>query len=198
MASRGPRRSMDWTTAWRAMLPVYAFALVLEAFYPLFALVPWVVFLIYAFKSMTGSRVAEDPWQGRGSPRVYLQSFVGLLAVHLGGFPLALLGVPGVLETALLFGFAAFVFAALFVKGSAPPRIARERSRLRLGVGLAIAYAVTLAAALYGVLPAAGPEGIGVLAVLVALGIGSAAAFADADRRASRSEPLVARRTAKR
>src|SRR3990172_9349256 len=108
-----PRRGPDWPTAWRALVPVYGLATVLHAIFSLFAAPIWVIFFFYARTVLDSARLAEDPWQGRGSPRPYLIAFVLALGAHLVAFALLPSTSSGsVLVTAMAGGVAALSLPA--------------------------------------------------------------------------------------
>ncbi len=190
------RRGMDWPTAWSGIVPVYGFAILLDAVYPLFAVPIWIIFLIYAIKVINGARAAEDPWRGRASPRRYLLPFVaGIIVQDLSLATLAAGGLSGVIS-AMLGTLVALGAAAWFVAASAPPRIRDERRWLWLGAGSEILSALVLPATLVGSLSAAFDSPAIFLTRLLLAAI-SLAGFLLASHFASRQTPAVARKVAR-
>lgn len=155
--STAPPRRMDWHTAWRAMVPVYGLALVLHAFFPLFAAPLWLIFLYYAYKVLDTARVAESPWSGRGSPRPYFYTSSVLLLANLIAFALIPQDPSGRMSlTAAVSGIAALALVAMFVAWSAPPGVRDRKGLIRLGLALSLGSAFLGPAIVFGVLALSG------------------------------------------
>lgn len=197
MAS-GTRRGMDWPTAWSALVPVYALAAILHAILPLFAALVWIIFAFYAVKVLQGARLAEDPWRGRGNPRLYLFTFVLIMVVHLGSAAVAL-GATDVrtAATALVTLPLALGLAAWFVARTAPPGVRDEIGLLWTGVGSEFAGALIAPVYVFENLPTGGSLPLLASLASLALTIVSIVAFFLASRRARRREPAVARKVAR-
>lgn len=153
------RRGMDWPTAWRALLLVYALAVLLHIVYPLFAVPVWALFVIYAPKVLTGARLVRDPWGGRASPRIYLIAFVPLLAVALVTFAL-LSGTPQgdvpPLDVYLVYAMTvlfALSLAAVYMVASAPPTARARRGLLGLSLLAQVVSAFTQSTLLTAFVP---------------------------------------------
>jgi len=186
---------MDWTTAWRALLPVYGLAVVLHAFFPAFSVPVWAIYGYYGFKVLEGARTAERPWRGRGSPRPYLVSALLILVVHylsLVSFvasesrpALALLAVSLVMGMGLV---------ALFTAASAPPGIRDARGWIRAGFLAEVAASVVNPVVLGAFVYLGNAGGLGMQGLAIVLSASSYGAFVMASRAASRRAPAVARK----
>lgn len=142
---------MDWPTAWKGMVPVYAVAVISHAFFALFSVPFWVIFLVYAYKVLNAARFAEDPWQGHASPKPYLYVLPAALFADLGAFAvLPFTSSVNALLAAIAGSVAALCLAALFVAGSAPPGVRERRRWVRLGLGSEILAALAAPAILLG------------------------------------------------
>lgn len=185
---------MDWVSAWDAAMPVFGFALVLHALFPLFAVPVWIIFYLYASKILVGARLAEDPWGGRGSPRPYAVAGALALAFQVGG--VALFAASGSLNAAVtgtIAGIGALTLPALFLAGAAPPGVRDRRGVLRLGVALGAAASLVAPGVLFGALPFEGTAAAFVYLGQIGLAGASFAAFAAARRLGAR-RPVVAAR----
>lgn len=184
---------MDWMTAWRALLPVYALAVGLHALFPLFAVPIWVIFGIYGFKVLASARMAEDPWRGRGSPRAYLVSFVPMLVLN---FLVLLTASPSSLGGLLLYWLSFLLsmgLAAGFVAASAPPNVRKERALMRGGVVAELGSAFIASGLAASLLPG-GPSDVALLLGAFGLAVLSFAIFTYAGLRARSRTTAVARR----
>jgi len=195
MATAPPRR-MDWPTAWRAMVPVYGLALVLHAFFPLFAAPLWLIFLYYAYKVLDSARVAESPWSGRGSPRPYFYTFPVLLLANLIAFALIPQDPTGRMAlTAAVSGIAALALVAMFVAWSAPPGVRDRKALIRLGLVLGLGTALLGPAIVFGIIDlSAGAQAIAFAFGPTGLAFASGVAFVLAGRGAPRAPAEPARR----
>lgn len=195
MASK-PKRGMDWPTAWRALVPVYALGAILHAVFPLFAAPIWIIFFLYARMVLDGARLAEDPWRGHGSPRPYLVAFAFAMLLHLASFSLLQsTSSTSVLGSALVGGVAALTCAALFVAATAPPGVRERKAWIRAGAGFEILGALAGPTIILGVVRLSPPDqAVAVLAAPVSLAVLSSAGFLTAMRTAGRAAPAAARK----
>jgi hypothetical protein len=186
---------MDWITAWQAALPVYAFAVVLHAFLPLFALPVWVIFYLYGRKILDGARAAERPWRGRGSPKPYLVAGPLAFGIQIAGIATFAAGGPvSGAVTGTVAGIGSLVFPALFLSATAPPGARDRQDLLRVGLLCAFASSLVAPAVLFGALPLAGGGAALVYAAQIGLAAASAAAFFAAKRFGPARAPGVARK----
>lgn len=179
-------------------MPVYALAAILHAVLPLFAALVWIIFAVYGVKVLQGARLAEDPWRGRGSPRLYLFTFALVMAVHLGTGAVSLgLADARAVATALVTLPVALGLAAWFVARTAPPGVRDERALLWLGVGAEVSGGLIPPVYVFGDLPTSG--NVPVLASIgsFVLTVVSVAAFLVASRRGLRHAPAMARKIAR-
>lgn len=196
------RRGMDWPTAWSALVPIYALAAVLQAFFPPFAVPTWAVFVIYGLKVLDGARTVKDPWSGRSSPRAYLLAFVPILVLHLVAFTVVAQTPEGSVPPfgdLVLYWFSLLVavaLAAVFVAASAPPHVRSQRWLVRGGVTAELLSGLLATGLLTAVLPAP-PSGLAVLVASVGAAILSYAAFSYAGHVGRERAVHVARRVPK-
>ena len=196
------RRGMDWPTAWSALVPIYALAAVLQAFFPPFAVPTWAIFVIYGLKVLDGARTVKDPWAGRSSPRAYLIAFVPTLVLHLIAFTVIAQTAEGSLPAfgdLVLYWLSFLVavgLAAVFVAASAPPHVRSQRWFVRAGVIAELLSGLLATGLLTAVLPAP-PSGLAVLVASVGTAILSFAAFSYAGHVGRERSEHVARRVPK-
>ncbi len=189
------RRGMDWPTAWSALVPIYGLAAILHAILPLFAALVWIIFAVYGVKVLQGARLAEDPWRGRGNPRLYLLTFLLVMAAHLGSAALVLGSSDDRnAATALVTLPLALGLAAWFVARTAPPGVRDETGWLWAGVGSEFLGAVLTPVYVFEGLPADGSLPLLTSLASLAPTVASIAAFLLAARRAARRAPTVARK----
>ncbi|MGQ0798448.1 MAG: hypothetical protein ACT4OI_11405 [Methanobacteriota archaeon] len=187
-----PRRALDWTTAWEALVPVYGVAVISHAIHPLFSAPLWPIFGYYAYRVLDAARAAVDPWRGRGSPRPYMLTCFATVLVHLVTFATSVASV-----TSAVSGAVGLSTAAIFVRGSGPRQVREGRAIVLLGVVAMIVSSLVAPAYAFGAAPV---EGTGtLLAVVGQLGLAavSVAAFLLAGRAARRRAPVVARKVAR-
>ena len=184
-----PKRAMDWTTAWEALVPVYGLAVVAHAIHPLFSAPLWPIFGYHAYRVLDGARAAVDPWRGRGSPRPYMLTCFATVIVHLATFATSVAGV-----TSTVSGAIALSTAAIFVRGSAPPQVRGARAAVQLGVVAMVLSSLVAPAAVFGVVPSEGADALLAFVGQLGLAVVSVAAFLLAGRASRRRAPLVARK----
>jgi hypothetical protein len=155
--------------------------------------------VIYGRKVLDGTRLAEDPWRGHGSPRPYLTSFALALVVHLVSFAVALAGSAslGTVVTAVFTIPIVLGLAALFVARTAPPGVREERLWLRLGLAAEIVAGLLAPIYFAASLLTTGSEPLVASAGTLGLTAVSIAAFLWASRSARRRAPIVARKVAR-
>lgn len=187
-----PKRAMDWTTAWEALVPVYGLAVVAHAIHPLFSAPLWLIFGYHAYRVLDGARAAADPWRGRGSPRPYMLTCFATVIVHLATFATSVASV-----TSAVSGAIALSTAAIFVRGSAPPQVRGVLAAALFGVVAMVLSSLVAPAFAFDALPR---EGAGALLAFVGqlgLAVASVAAFLLAGRASRRRAPVVARKVAR-
>ncbi len=192
------RRGMSWPTAWSALLPVYGLALTLHAFFPLFSVPVWAIYVFYGFRVLDAARATAVPWEAGVGPRRYLLLFLPLIVINFLAFTVGLMessaGAVLLFDATLVLAYGS---AALFTAGSAPTVVRNELSPVRAGIVAALLSAIAAPEFAGLLVPISATASLALGFASVVLAVLSWLAFTLAERASRRAVPLTARRAPK-